>query len=77
MPEKPARYAARPTATAASSCARRLPISMSGRPSAAMVMRAAAEAMAVSWLKIESASVSRRMHSPRRPLMVRTGECGQ
>ena len=47
---KPATYAARAAATAASSWVRREPISMHGRPAAAVVIREAAEAMAESWL---------------------------
>ncbi len=37
------------------------------RPSAALAIRAAAEAIAVSWLKIDSASVSSTTHSPKVP----------
>ena len=47
---KPAMYAARAQATAASSCVRREPISMHGRPAAACVIREAADAIALSWL---------------------------
>ena len=47
---KPATYAARAAATAASSWVRREPISMHGRPPAASVIRDAAEAIAESWL---------------------------
>ena len=47
---KPARYAARADATAASSCVRREPISMHGRSPAAIVIRDAADAIAESWL---------------------------
>ena len=47
---KPATYAARAAATAASSWVRREPISMQGRSPAAMVIREAAEAIAESWL---------------------------
>ena len=50
MVAKPAMYAARAAATAASSCVRRDPISMQGRSPAADVMREAAEAIAASWL---------------------------
>ena len=50
---------------------------MSGRPSAALTMRAAAEAMAVSWLKIDSASVSRITHSANVPRTDSTGEPGK
>ena len=55
---KPAMYAARAAATAASSCVRRDPISMHGRSPAAQVIREAADAIAESWLRIESSSVS-------------------
>ena len=48
VPVNPAMYAARAEATAACSCVRREPISISGRPTAALTMRAAADAMAVS-----------------------------
>ena len=47
---KPAMYAARAAATAASSWVRRDPISMHGRSPAAEVMREAADAIAESWL---------------------------
>jgi len=47
---KPATYAARADATAASSCVRRDPISMHGRSPAASVIRDAADATAESWL---------------------------
>ena len=47
---KPAMYAARAEATAASSWVRRDPISMQGRSAAIAVIRDAAEAIAESWL---------------------------
>ncbi len=47
---KPATYAARAQATAASSWVRRDPISMQGRSPATWVIRDAAEAIAESWL---------------------------
>ncbi len=50
MVAKPAMYAARAQATAASSWVRREPISMHGRSPAACVIREAAEAIAESWL---------------------------
>ena len=50
MVAKPATYAARAAATAASSWVRRDPISMQGRSPAAVVIREAAEAIAESWL---------------------------
>ena len=58
MVAKPAMYAARAAATAASSWVRREPISMHGRSSAAHVIREAAEAIAESWLRTDSSSVS-------------------
>jgi hypothetical protein len=76
-PVKPAMYAARAAATAACSWVRREPISISGRPWAALTMRAAADAMAVSWLRIDSASVSSTTHSPNVPLTDSTGEPGK
>ena len=66
-----------PHATAACSWVRREPISMSGRPCAALTMRAAADAMAVSWLRIDRASVSRITHSAKVPCMDSTGEPGK
>jgi hypothetical protein len=56
---------------------RREPISISGRPAAALAIRAAAEAIAVSWLKIDSASVSRITHSAKLPCTDSTGEPGK
>ena len=47
---KPATYAARAHATAASSWVRREPISMHGRLPATQVIREAADAIAESWL---------------------------
>ena len=58
VPATLAMYAARAAATAASSWVRRDPISMHGRSFAAQVIRLAAEAIAESWLRIESRSVS-------------------
>ena len=77
MEEKPARYAARAAATAASSWVRREPISISGRSPAAVTIRAAAEAIAQSWLSTESASVSSSTASPNVPVTVSTGEPGK
>ena len=74
--ENPARYAARAAATAGSSCVRREPISISGRPPAAVTIRAAAEATATSWLNTDSASVSSSTASANVPLTVSTGEPG-
>jgi hypothetical protein len=74
---KPATYAARAAATAACSCVRRLPISSSGRPFAAITIRAAAEATAVSWLSTDSTSVSSSSPSPKQPSTVSTGEPGE
>ena len=65
---KPARYAARAAATAASSWVRREPISISGRSPAAVTIRAAAEATALSWLRIDNASVSSSTASPNVPV---------
>ncbi|CFE60944.1 Uncharacterised protein [Mycobacterium tuberculosis] len=56
---------------------RREPISISGRPPAALTMRAAAEAIAVSWLKIDSTSVSSRTHSAKLPRTESTGDPGK
>ena len=77
MAAKPARYAARAAATAASSWVRREPISMHGRPPAAVTIRAAAEATALSWLSTESTRVSRIPASAKLPSTVRTGEPGK
>ena len=56
---------------------RRDPISIIGRPSAALTIRAAADAIALSWLKIDSASVSSMTHSANVPCTVSTGEPGK
>ena len=74
---KPARYAARADATAACSCVRREPISMIGRPPAATTIRAAADAIALSWLRIDSTSVSSTTASANVPVTVRIGEYGK
>jgi hypothetical protein len=50
---KPAMTAARAAAVADSSWVRLEPISMQGRPPAAVIIREAAEAMALSWLSTE------------------------
>ena len=63
--------------TAARSCARRAPISMQGRPWAAIVIREAAEATAQSWLRIDRSSVSRRVQSAKVPSTVSRGEPGK
>ena len=73
----PATNAARAEAIAASSWVRRVPISTSGRPCAAVTIRAAALAIAESWLRTLSTSVSSAMHSPRLPLTVRIGLPGK
>ena len=73
----PARYAARAFATAARSCARREPISISGRPCAATAIRAAADAIALSWLSTDSTRVSRIRAWPSSPRTVSTGEPGK
>ena len=74
---KPATYAARAAATAACSWVRRPPISSSGRPSAASTIRAAAEATALSWLRIDSARVSSSTPSANEARTVRTGDPGK
>ena len=53
MLSKPAMMAARAAETADSSWVRREPISTHGRLPAAVIMREAADAMALSWLRIE------------------------
>ena len=58
MVAKPAMYAARAAAMAASSWVRREPISMQGRSPAADVIREAALATALSWLRMLSTRVS-------------------
>jgi hypothetical protein len=70
-------YAARAAATAASSWVRRDPISMHGRPPAAEVIREAAEAIALSWLRIDNTSVSRTTASAKVPSTTSTGEPGK
>lgn len=50
---------------------------MQGLPMAAVVMREAAEAIAVSWLRIESTSVSRMTPSAKVDSTTRTGDCGK
>ena len=50
---------------------------MIGRPSAALTMRAAAEAIAQSWLRIDSARVSSSTHSANVPCTESTGEPGK
>ncbi len=73
----PARYAARAAATAASSCVRRDPISIICRPLAALTMRAAAEAIAESWFRIDRASVSSTTPTPNGARTDRIGEPGK
>ena len=73
----PARYVARAEATAASSWVRRDPISISGRPAAAVTIRAAAAATAQSWLSTDSTSVSSTTASANVPLTDRIGEPGK
>ena len=77
MLANPARYDARAAATADCSCVRREPISMIGRPPAAVIMRVAAAAIAQSWLSTDSTSVSRITASANEPLTVSTGESGK
>jgi hypothetical protein len=74
---KPARYAARAAATAASSCVRRDPISMHGRSPAAEVIREAADAMALSWLRMLRTSVSRTTPWAKSDSTTSTGEPGK
>ena len=74
---KPARYAARDEAGAAISCVRREPISMIGRPAAALTIRAAAAAIALSWLRIDRISVSSSTHSAKVPRTETIGEPGK
>ena len=50
---------------------------MSGRPPAALTIRAAADATAESKLNIDSASVSRTTHSAKLPCTDSTGEPGK
>ena len=73
----PARYAARALATAAISWVRREPISISGRCPAALTIREAAEAMAQSWLRIDSVTVSRITASANVPSTTMMGEPGK
>ncbi len=75
-------YAARAAATAAASWVRREPISISGLPvwpgpPAAVTIRDAAEAIAQSWLSIDSARVSRRTDSANVPSTTRIGDPGK
>jgi hypothetical protein len=53
------------------------PISMHGREPAAAIMRDAAEAMALSWLRTERVSVSRRTASAKVDSTVSIGEPGK
>ena len=74
---KPVRYAARALAVAASSWVRRVPISMQGRSPAAQVIREPAEAIAESWLRIESSNVSSTTASAKEASTTMRGECGK
>lgn len=74
---KPARNAARAAATADSSCVRRDPISIIRRPLAAPTIRAAADAIALSWLRIDNASVSSTTPTPNGARTDRIGEPGK
>ncbi len=56
---------------------RRDPISVMRRPFAAETMRAAAAAIALSWLMIDSTTVSSSTHSANVPRIVSTGEPGK
>ncbi len=73
----PAMYAARAAATAASSWVRREPISMQGRSPAAEVIRDAADAMALSWLRMLSTSVSSTTPCAKSASTTSTGEPGK
>ena len=77
MVANPAMYAARAAATADHSCVRREPISMHGRPAAAPIIRAAADATAESWLRIDSSTVSSITVSANVPSTMRTGDDGK
>ncbi len=77
MLSKPAITAARAAATADSSWVRREPISTQGRVPAAVIMREAAEAMALSWLRIERMYVSRMQASAKVDSTIRMGELGK
>src|SRR5690606_35402460 len=75
--ENPATAVARAAATAEISCVRRDPISASGRPPAALVIREAADATAESWLSTDRMRVSSTTASPNDPSTVRTGDPGK
>ncbi|OIQ69765.1 hypothetical protein GALL_486300 [mine drainage metagenome] len=77
VPANPATTAARAAATAAPSCVRRAPISRHGRPTAAPVIREAADAIAESWLRIDRATVSRSTASAKVPSTTMTGDPGK
>src|SRR5699024_2948092 len=74
---KPTMYAARAAAIAASSCTLRPPISMQGRPRAAVVMREPAEATPLSWFRIDSTTVSSSTAFSDVPSIRRTAEPGK
>ncbi len=73
----PAMYAARAAAIAESSPARREPISARGRSPAATLIRAAADAIAESWLSTDRTRVSSTTASANVPSTVRIGEPGK
>ena len=77
MDPNPTRYAARALATAAHSWVRREPISMRGRPSAALTIRDPADPMAESWLRIDSTRVSSTTASANGASTTRIGEPGK
>ncbi|GAP61499.1 hypothetical protein AHiyo1_52060 [Arthrobacter sp. Hiyo1] len=77
MLPKPAMTAARAAAVADSSWVRREPISMQGRLPAALVIREAAEAIAVSWLSTDKMYVSRMQASANVDSTIRMGEPGK
>src|SRR5664280_946664 len=64
-------------ATADSSWVRREPISINVRCPATDTIRAAADAIAQSWFRMDSASVSRITAAPKVPVTVSTGEPGK
>jgi hypothetical protein len=74
---KPATYAARAAATAASSWVRRDPISSSRRPEPAHDIRDAAAATAQSWLSTLRMSVSSSTASANVPSTTRMGDPGK
>jgi hypothetical protein len=70
-------YAARAAATAACSCVRREPISMQGRVPAALLIREAAAATALSWLSTDRTRVSSSTASAKPASTTSSGEYGK